>query len=211
MAWSSSYDGSRILSINQMNSAKSGYNIFSYSSDKCPTKSELLATSVTTGGYTYRVTISGSYADNQLVPNSALGVNAIADTYTVHLTIYFRMDDYASGTSDQIHNKWTYSSGGVYYTQIPGYLDVWGASGESRQFTFTLYGQIDATLPDYRNLYDLNGSYSTSFVMPKSSIIEGFTVYSECDLKFDSGIDYSISSSAQGKNHTVSMDVYVVR
>lgn len=212
MAWSTSYDGSKILTFKEMNAAKSGYNIFpDTNTDQCPTKSQISATSVSTGGYTYRVSISGSYADNQLVPNSALSVNATANTYTVHLNIYFNMEDYTTGTGDQIHNKWTYDSGGIYRTQIPCYLDVWGASSESKQFTFNLYGQIDAAYPESRNLYGLNGSYSISFVMPKSTIIEGFTVYSECDLKFEDGAEYAISSSAQGKNHTVGMNIYVIR
>ena len=196
-----------------MNAAKSGYNIFpSTDTDQCPTKSQISATSVSTGGYTYRVSISGSYADNQLVPNSALSVNATADTYTVHLNISFTMEDYTTGTEDQIYEKWTYDSGGgIYRTQIPCYLDVHGASSESKQFTFALYGDIDASHPEYRNLYNLNGSYSISFVMPKDVIIERFSVYSECVLGFAQGAYYSIPSSAQGKNHSVGMSIDMVR
>ena len=212
MAWSTSYDGSKILTFKEMNAAKSGYNIFpNNNTDQCPTKSQISATSVSANGYTYRVSISGSYTDNQLVPNSALSVSSVADTYAVYLNIHFYMQDYTTGTGDQIYNKWTNEGGGCYITQIPCYLDVLGTSGESKQFTFTLSGQIDGSYPNYRNLYDLSGSYSTIFVMPKSSIIEGFSVFSECDLKFGEGIYYSISSSAQGKDHDASMTVYMIR
>ena len=210
MAWSSSYDGSRILSINQMNSAKSGYNIFSYSSDKCPTKSELLATSVTTGGYTYRVTISGSYADNQLVPNSALNVSSTANNYTVNLDIYFNMDDYTTGTADMWFNKWVESGKGEYTTTIPCYIEVHGNNGHSQEFNLTVHATKNNSYPEGRNLYNINAHHSFSFSSPTDVIIEGFTVSTQAGIRFDSGEEEFIPTSAQGKNHSLSMSVYMV-
>ena len=210
MAWSSSYDGSRILSINQMNSAKSGYNIFSYSSDKCPTKSELLATSVTTGGYTYRVTISGSYADNQLVPNSALNVSSTANNYTVNLDIYFSMDDYTTGTADQWFNKWVESSKNEYTTTIPCYIEVHGDNSHSQEFNLTVHATKDSYYPEGRNLYNINAHHTFSFSSPTNVIIEGFTVSTQASIRFDSGEELFIPTSAQGKNYSTSMFVYMV-
>lgn len=208
MAWSSNYDGSRILSINQMNSAKSEYNIFSYSSDKCPTKSELLATSVTTGGY--RVTISGSYADNQLVPNSALNVRSTANNYTVNLDIYFSMDDYTTGTADWWYDKWVEAGEGEYTTTIPCHIKVYGDNSHSQKFDLTVHATKNNSYPESRNLYGINAHHSFSFSSPTNIIIEGFSVSTQAGIRFNSGDEEFIPTPDQGKNHSISMFVYMV-
>ena len=68
MAWDSSKDGTKILTIGEMNAAKS-YNIFpnitSSSADwnRCPTEDELSRTSVVYNGTTYRVRVDSNDYD----------------------------------------------------------------------------------------------------------------------------------------------------
>ena len=208
MAWSSSYDGNRILSINQMNSAKSGYNIFNYSSDKCPTKSELLATSVTTGGYTYRVTISGSYADNQLVPNSALNVSSTSNSYTLYVNIHMTLPNGCISYWDA-QDQWdNYQDGDtvyfssacdatIYLYDINGNLYTY--QDDIVQFEgYSLVGGMSSV--DYY-VQGISGySGDRYFSIPGSTKIG--EVYVELGGNCGGGTTVYIPSASQGKNYT---------
>lgn len=197
MAWSSNYDGSKILTINEMNSAKSGYNIFSSSSDRCPTKSELLATSVKAGNYTYTVTISnaGSFANDQLVPNTNLDVKSTLNSYQISIACTYIATN--APTAEYAKAYWN-SDGSSYSWACDAQVSICTGTGGA-----TVYNSEDLVaefsgniVSGYPYLQNVRGTIGTYFTVPASTVIKSVKV------TFRNGasgtITFNIPSASQG-------------
>lgn len=206
MAWSTSYDNSKILTIDEMNAAKS-YNIFSSSSTKCPTKSEIQAASVVYGGNTYTVTISSasSFASNQLVPNTYLSPKATSNGYTitVNCTVNFTNPP-TINFAERNWNSWEdgYSSNCDSQIVINTGTNGSGSYTSSEQIA-NIYGEVVDGSSVLDRLENCHAECYASFYVPG-----GVTIYSITVELFNDATAYCIynlSNSQLNKDVVISM------
>lgn len=210
MAWSTSYDNSKILTIDEMNAAKS-YNIFSSSSTKCPTKSEIQAASVVYAGSTYTVTISNasSFAANQLVPNTNLSPSATLNGYTINVqcSVYFTNPP----TYDFAKNNWDTGGSGIYTLACDSQVTInTGTSGsgsyEAQDIIAEIYGETVAGGDTDTRLENCYANITAAFSVPSNVTIRSITVelfngadayctYNLLDSQLDKSVNISFTDT----------------
>lgn len=177
MAWDSSKDGTKILTIGEMNAAKP-YNIFpnitSSSADwnRCPTEYELSRTSVVYNGTTYRVSVnSKEYDKYQLVPNSGLTPKGSSNSWSMYVDVSFTVDDNQIRRMDVVDNPdWTCIEGSsngfsdaIWQTNCDIHIDIYTSTGslyKSEDVIGVVTGEI---LYGYQTMTGVNGRTNGAF------------------------------------------------
>lgn len=207
MAWNNSIDGNKILTIDEMNSSKS-YNIFNYSSNKCPTKKELLDTYVISDGYKYTVSINGNYDDNQLVPNKSLSVKAEAQTYSIYVQVNMTIEGYTI-REETAQNYWNfdYHDGTAtfysYDCDCEIYLLTGGVEFHSVNIKCPFTGEV---VEGDRWVTGIHGGVTYKFTnLPSNISVDGVKVYlyNNCDGFGEYYPTQSEQNNPNGRTYTI--------
>ena len=223
MAWDSSKDGTKILTIGEMNAAKS-YNIFpnitSSSADwnRCPTKSELISTSVISGGYTYTVTISNnsSFSSNQLVPNSVLSPKASSNSWNMYVNVTFYIADYEILRRDVVDSgMWTCIEGNpnitsdtIWQTNCDITIDIYTSTGSLYRSTDTIGVVTGEILYRAQSMTGVNGGTNGAFYIsgiPSSTRITNIEV--TVSNMFEGYASQTCNCSSSTNGTTVNVDM----
>lgn len=222
MAWDSSKDGTKILTIGEMNAAKS-YNIFpnitSSSADwnRCPTEDELSRTSVVYNGTTYRVSVgSKDYDKYQLVPNSVLSPKGSSNSWSMYVNVFFYIADYEILRRDVVDSgMWTCIEGSpnmtsdtVWETRCDIHIEVYTSSGSLYRTMDSIGVVTGQILYGYQSMTGVHGGTNGSFYIsgiPSSTKIT--RVVATVSNMFDGAISQTCNCSSSTNGTTVNVDM----
>lgn len=169
----------------------------------CPTLGTIKNLTKYTTDYKYRIYVTGSYTDNQLVRLSDCRVLKEARNYTITIRSVILQ---ATGTPAQ--NGW-YSNGGGLYTKsytVPVKFYAGSSVVKESSISLLLYGTQNGSstiVATYGVLGDLCETFAQTQKITKIELVQG-------QIGFQSGNIVQIEAANQGKDWTWSVNALVV-
>lgn len=192
----------KIATMTDLNNLSTDVNFVTSNLTNCPTLGTIKNLTKYTTDYVYRIYVSGSYTDNQLVRLSNCRVLKESRSYTITIRSVTLQ---ATGIPDQ--NGW-YSNGGVYtksYT-VPVKFYAGSQVVKESSISLLLYGTQKGSsiiVATYGILGDLGQTFATTQKITKIELVQS-------QIGFQSGNIVQIDAANQGKDWTWSVNALIV-
>ena len=118
---------------------QSTYKFWTTDLTKCPTKLDIMTAYYTDSSYYYRINVSNTYQDNQLVKYSDCSLQQWDQVYEIQINL----PNCVSGNSFNLNSDWHQNSNGSYTASYNVYIDLY--SGTDVVNTVSIPVQFTAT------------------------------------------------------------------